>query len=188
MQCLRLVASLKLQVSFAEYRLLYRALLQKRPIILRSLLIVAPPHRWNITIFIHLPQCVFACVCVCACVCMYVCVCVIQCHGEHLRRRLIIAFDAQVCVCAYVSVHLCVCVFVNMCVCLCVCVCVCVCACMSYPLPPTYTSHPCCKVARMTTYTTHYHTLQHAATHYDMLQHAATHSSYISYPPCQQPT
>jgi len=31
---LRLVGSLKLQVSFAEYRLFYRALLQKRPIIL----------------------------------------------------------------------------------------------------------------------------------------------------------
>jgi len=37
---LRLVGSLKLQVSFAEYRLLYRALLQKRLIILRSLPIV----------------------------------------------------------------------------------------------------------------------------------------------------
>jgi len=40
---LRLVGSLKLYASFAEYRLLYRALLQKRPIILRSLLIVATP-------------------------------------------------------------------------------------------------------------------------------------------------
>ena len=35
---LRLVGSLKLQVSFAEYRFFYRALLQKRPINLRSLL------------------------------------------------------------------------------------------------------------------------------------------------------
>jgi len=32
---LRLVGSLKLQVSFAEYRLFWRALLQKKPIILR---------------------------------------------------------------------------------------------------------------------------------------------------------
>jgi len=40
---LRLVGSLKLQVSFAEYRLFYRALLQKRPIILMSLLIEATP-------------------------------------------------------------------------------------------------------------------------------------------------
>ena len=40
---LRLVGSLKLQVSFTEYRLFYRALLQKRPVILRSLLIVATP-------------------------------------------------------------------------------------------------------------------------------------------------
>ena len=41
---LRLVGSLKLQVSFAEYCLFYRALLQKRPIFLRSLLIVATPE------------------------------------------------------------------------------------------------------------------------------------------------
>jgi len=40
---LQLVCSSKLQVSFAEYSLFYRALLQKRPIILRSLLIVATP-------------------------------------------------------------------------------------------------------------------------------------------------
>ena len=38
---LRLAGSWKLQVSFAEYRLFYRALLQKRPRILRSLLIMA---------------------------------------------------------------------------------------------------------------------------------------------------
>jgi len=41
----RLVDSLKLQVSFAEYRLFYRALLQKSPIILRILLTVATPYR-----------------------------------------------------------------------------------------------------------------------------------------------
>jgi len=41
---LRLVGSLKWQVSFAEYCLFYRALLQKRPIILRSLLIEATPY------------------------------------------------------------------------------------------------------------------------------------------------
>ena len=41
---LRLVGSLKWQVSFAEYSLFYRALLQKRPTILRSLLIVATPY------------------------------------------------------------------------------------------------------------------------------------------------
>jgi len=41
---LRLVSSFKLYVSFAEYSLFYRALLQKRPMILRSLLIVATPY------------------------------------------------------------------------------------------------------------------------------------------------
>ena len=40
---LRFVGSFKLWVSFAEYRLFYRALLQKRRMILRSLLIVASP-------------------------------------------------------------------------------------------------------------------------------------------------
>ena len=40
---LRLVGSLKLYVSFAEYRLFHRTLLQKSPMILRSLLIVAIP-------------------------------------------------------------------------------------------------------------------------------------------------
>ena len=41
---LRRVGSLESQVSFAEYRLFYRALLQKNPTILRSLLIVATPY------------------------------------------------------------------------------------------------------------------------------------------------
>ena len=41
---LRLVGSLKLQVFFAEYSFSYRALLQKRPIILGSLLNVANPY------------------------------------------------------------------------------------------------------------------------------------------------
>ena len=40
---LRLVVSLKLHISFVEHSLFYRALLQKNPIILRSLLIVATP-------------------------------------------------------------------------------------------------------------------------------------------------
>ena len=39
-----LVGSLKLLVSFAEYSLFYRALLRKRPINLRSRLIVATPY------------------------------------------------------------------------------------------------------------------------------------------------
>jgi len=52
MGCLRLVSSLKLKVSFAEYLHLYRALLQKRPISLKSLLIVVTPYlyAWHFTI------------------------------------------------------------------------------------------------------------------------------------------
>ena len=50
---LRSVGSIKWQVSFAEYRLFYRALLQKRPIILSILLTKATPyplHRHEIRI------------------------------------------------------------------------------------------------------------------------------------------
>ena len=42
---LRSVGSIQVRVSFAEYSLFYRALLQKRPMILRSLLIVATAYR-----------------------------------------------------------------------------------------------------------------------------------------------
>ena len=42
--CLRSVASMKLQVSFAEYRLFCRALLQKRPMIWSILLTKATPY------------------------------------------------------------------------------------------------------------------------------------------------
>ena len=41
---LRSVGSIKCQVSFEEYRLFYRALLQKRPIILSILLTKATPY------------------------------------------------------------------------------------------------------------------------------------------------
>jgi len=60
---LRLVGSLnlKLQVSFAEYSLYYRALLQKRPMISRSLLNVATPYGllhpvWRVLNIQNLPQ------------------------------------------------------------------------------------------------------------------------------------
>jgi len=46
---LRLVGSLKLQVSIEEYSLFYRALLQKRLIVLRSLLIIAT--LWSILFY-----------------------------------------------------------------------------------------------------------------------------------------
>ena len=104
---LRSVGSIKLQVSFAEYRLFYRALLQKRPIIESILLTVATPYslsRKNDIYFFCFVTimyiCVFLCVFVCVCVCVCSCVCV------------------------------CVCVCVRACVCLCVCVCTCIYACM----------------------------------------------------------
>jgi len=47
---LQLVGSFKLRVSFAEYRHFNRALLQKRPMIVRSLLIVATPYESQIDV------------------------------------------------------------------------------------------------------------------------------------------
>ena len=44
---LQLVGSMKLQVSFAAYRLFYRALLQKRPIISSILLTKATPYSFS---------------------------------------------------------------------------------------------------------------------------------------------
>ena len=46
---LRLVGSLQIYVSFAEYRLFSRVLWQKRPMILRSLLIVATLYVYIMT-------------------------------------------------------------------------------------------------------------------------------------------
>jgi len=47
---LRFIGSLKSSFSFAEYRLCYRALLHKRPMILRSLLHVATPYMYTTSI------------------------------------------------------------------------------------------------------------------------------------------
>jgi len=83
----QLVGSLKLYVSIAEYSLFHRALLQKRPIILRSLLIVATPH-WMSR----------GGLCVCVCVCE--CECVRECESERqsnsLKRECV---RETVCVC-----------------------------------------------------------------------------------------
>jgi len=62
-------------------------ILQKRPIILRSLLIVATPHQTFICVHNDdLPMCVCMCVCVClfVCVCAFVCVCG---HNDDLPRH-----------------------------------------------------------------------------------------------------
>ena len=73
---LRSVGSIKLYVSFAEYRLFRRALLQKRPIILYILLSEATPYK-HYTHYACMSQSSvsFACTCVCGCVCVGACVC-----------------------------------------------------------------------------------------------------------------
>jgi len=68
---LRLVGSLKLYVSFAKEPHKKDEIVQKRPIILRSLLIVATPSQFR--------WCIVAKGAFCACVCVYVCVSVCMC-------------------------------------------------------------------------------------------------------------
>ena len=72
MAWLRLVGSFKSYVSFAEYRLFYRALLQKRPPILRSLLIESTPYVIYCPLhmtYLPMSQCIFD---MCLCLSAYV--------------------------------------------------------------------------------------------------------------------
>ena len=64
---LRLVGSLTLQVSFAKEPYKRDCVLQKRPIILSSLLIIATPYLLDSATTVK----VCVCVCMCVCVCIY---------------------------------------------------------------------------------------------------------------------
>ena len=76
---LRLVGSLKFQISFAKEPCKRDDILQKKPMILRSLLIVATPYTHTFiqtnTRINRYTQCVLKCVCVCARARVCVCVC-----------------------------------------------------------------------------------------------------------------
>jgi len=138
---LRLVGSLKLQVSIAEYSLFYMALLQKRPVILRSLLIAATPydmtHMYGEAACSGLHKIIG-----------------LFCKGALWKRRYSAKETSNFkettnrshpigeCLLALrlVLEGLCVCACVCVCVCMCVCVRVCVCVCV---LPPTYEAHKC---------------------------------------------
>ena len=112
MAWLHAVGSLKLHVSLAEYRLFYRALLQNRPIILRSLPIEATPYASFIcaTRLIHIIMPHSMCVAVYCSVCCSV----IQCVLVRLHRH--VSF-----ICATRLIHftmphsMCVAVCCNMC-------------------------------------------------------------------------
>jgi len=79
---LRLVGSLKLQVSFAKEPYKRDYVLQKRPIILRRLLIVATPYLYlckcimNIYTHRYIYTNIFVCIhiCICTCICIFTCI------------------------------------------------------------------------------------------------------------------
>jgi len=99
-----IVGSLNLQVSLAEHCLLYRALLQKRPRILMSLLIVA---NTTTSLFCMRP---FVCICIYACVSMYLYICIFT--GWRRRRfanavrETILFWHASVYMYLYIYMHL----------------------------------------------------------------------------------
>ena len=102
----RLVGFLKLQVSFAEYRLFNRPLLQKRPIILLILLTEATPY---VNTYAKMCMKIWQYQVVLLCVCPYIC------------DVLLVSLSTMcVCVCVYVRELSCVCVCLHVCVCACV--------------------------------------------------------------------
>ena len=107
MRILRLVGSLKLWVSFAEYSLFYRALLQKRPLISRSLLIIAtlyarcayPPR-----LYMH------------AYICRYRIICITHTYTcSHYRTTF------TLCMLIYTHIALCMCDYLYMQMITCIC-------------------------------------------------------------------
>ena len=101
---LQLVGSLKSLVFFAENSLFYRALLQKRPIILRSLLIVATPYTFEESdkvaethVYIHKCMYIYACI--------YVLLYIYKLH-IHIYILMCIGTDIYVYVYTYVHIHI----------------------------------------------------------------------------------
>ena len=105
------VGSLKSYVSFAEYRLFYRALLQKRPIILRSLLLEGGQER---RVNENAQKCMYMCtgmlanVCKCVlvgiCSQMYVSICICR-NVEWTKMLTNVCKCVLVCWQMYVSVY-----------------------------------------------------------------------------------
>ena len=124
---LRLIGSNKLQVSFAEYSLFYRALLQKRPLfvsilltserdIVHTYLVFSCEVLFAALMIAYVCVCVSVmpgvCVCVCVCLRVFVCVCVCVC----VCMRMCACGLCQVCAHVYVYVCVYVCVFICVCV------------------------------------------------------------------------
>jgi len=116
MRWLRLAGYLNLQVSFAEYRLFYRALLQKSPILLRSLRIVATPYLFlhtyihNLNTWMHtLSQIWYIHVHTYAYCYSYMCI-----LNIHIYIHIHMCIPLRVlCICLYIHTHIliCTCVF-----------------------------------------------------------------------------
>jgi len=124
----RLLKITGLFCRIAECSLFSRALLRNRPMILRSLLIVATPYVY-MCVCINICTCVrkYVCMCVCMYVCMYVCMCAWQ---PHWVLAVLSALPPALCVCRERVTWFYVRMFPDIRVCMCVCKYICVCACV----------------------------------------------------------
>jgi len=111
------VGSIKLHVSFAEYSLFCRALLQKRPVLLSILLTKATPYifyRTNTFIYIYIYICVSTYLCMCIYSCMYMHIYIYE-HVHTIYRTRVCdwyswqdfpATHTSICICTYVYMYL----------------------------------------------------------------------------------
>ena len=98
-------------VYSVQNSLFYRALLQKRPIVVKSLLIVATPYRTEVSVLV--------CLCVYTCMCMYtVCVCLCVYSVQKLSK-LMDSFLSSRYICLYMYISPLKCADLRLCVCAC---------------------------------------------------------------------
>ena len=113
------ISSLNLQVSFAKEPYKRDDILQKRPIILRSLLIVATAYEYVYAICVHacMRVCVYACVYIPTCryigpfLHFYMYLCVHIRHEMFERYSCIVNLDLIVYTCIYM--YICICIHIN---------------------------------------------------------------------------
>jgi len=106
------VGSLKLQVSFAEYRLVYRALLQKRPMISRSLLL----QRHTLTLSFKPRVLLGYRICILSWKYMLRCLegCVLLCHALLLAIYIYIYIYVYICICIYIHMYVHIYIYIHM--------------------------------------------------------------------------
>jgi len=120
---LRLVVSLELQVSFAKEPYKRDDILRKRPIILRSLLIVATPYTHSDLRYVgvctndvcmdgSVDVCIY-CAYIYICVYMYICIYVLYIYVcMYTCIYIYISVYMYISICVYLYIRICVCMYI----------------------------------------------------------------------------